>query len=76
MNENEKRNDEPLEMEQLDTVAGGAVNVGTGMVSGSTVYVPYGYPIYGGAVVWPPVDPNTPSGLPPMVQPGGSPPGY
>lgn len=67
-----------LNLDELDAVAGGAVNVGTGYTSASTVYVPYGmggYP-YGGGGVWPPVDPNTPSGLPPMVKPGGAPPGY
>lgn len=66
-----------LALEELDAVAGGAVNVGTGWSAGGTVYVPYGYPYpYQTPTVWPPVDPSTPSGLPPIIRPGGPPPGY
>ncbi|NDD29460.1 MAG: hypothetical protein EB084_14460 [Proteobacteria bacterium] len=67
-----------LELDDLDAVAGGAVNVGTTYVSGPTVQAAYGYGYGYGypAPVWPPVDPSTPSGLPPLVKPGGAPPGY
>lgn len=66
-----------LELEELDAIAGGAVNVGTGWVPTGTVYMPYGYGYpYTGPSVWPPVDPHTASGLPPLIPPGGPPPGY
>jgi len=65
-----------LALEELEAVAGGAVNVGTGYGNTNTIYMPYGYPPYGTPSVWPPVDPNTASGLPPLIRPGGPPPGY
>lgn len=66
-----------LDLDDLDAVAGGAVNVGGGYTNSSSVYVPYGYGYgYGTPSVWPPVDPNTASGLPPLIKPGGAPPGY
>lgn len=65
-NENNK-----LDEGELDQVAGGAV---ISAPIGGTVYSGFGP--YGGAVVWPPVDPNTASGLPPLIAPGGNPPGY
>jgi hypothetical protein len=70
------RSEGELGLDELDAVAGGAVNVGTGYTTG-TVYSPYGYGYgYGQPSVWPPVDSSTPSGLPPLIQPGGAPPGY
>lgn len=67
-----------LGLDELDAVAGGAVNVGTGYTGAATVYSGYGYGYggYGTPSVWPPVDPNTASGLPPLIAPGGNPPGY
>lgn len=69
-------NNRQLDMQALDAVNGGS-NV-EGGIPGPTIYVPNAYPAYpwGTPAVWPPVDPNTASGLPPLLPRGGRPPGY
>lgn len=70
----EQNPNEPLLDESLEEVAGGAAGQ---VPMGATIYnrPVYPYP-WTGPVVWPPVDPNTASGLPPMIPPGAPPPGY
>lgn len=76
--------DGSISEEDLDLVAGG-IDVGGGnittvtpQVPGPMPYYPYGYPYnYNWGLPGPGMgSADTPTGLPPLIKPGGAPPGY